>query len=76
METIKDKLNFCKSVVFYDYKNLGIIEELNQVRKCIIISFYKTFPDSRIRVSLSIIDDINLKNMVMESKIFLKIFMT
>ena len=76
METIKDKLNFCKSVVFYDYKNLGIIEELNQVRKCIIISFYKTIPVSRIRVSLSIIDDINLKNMVMESKIFLKIFMT
>ena len=61
METIKDILNFCKSAVFYDYKNIGITEKLNQVRKCIINSFYKTIPDSRIRVSLSIIDDIILK---------------
>ena len=34
---------------------------MNQVRKCIINSFYETIPDSRIRVSLSIIDDIILK---------------
>ena len=34
---------------------------MNQVRKCIINSFYKTIPDSRFRVSLSIIDDIILK---------------
>ena len=34
---------------------------MNQVRKCIINSFYKTIPDSRIRASLSIIDDIILK---------------
>ena len=61
METIKDISNFCNSAVFYDYKNIGIIEELNQLRKCIINRFYKTIPDSRIRVSLSIIDDINLK---------------
>ena len=61
METIKDILNFCNSAVFYDYKNKGIIEELNQVRKFIINRFYKTFPDSRIRVSLSIIDNIFLK---------------
>ena len=61
METIKDILNICNAAVFYDYKNIGIIEELNQVRKCIINSFYRTIPDSRIRVSLSIIDDIILK---------------
>ena len=35
---------------------------MNQVRKCIINSFYKTIPDSRIRVNLSIDDDIILKN--------------
>ena len=58
METIKDILSFCNSAVFYDYKNIGIIEKLNQVRKCKINSFYKTIPDSRIRVSLSIIDEI------------------
>ena len=61
METIKDILNFCKSAVFYDYTNIGIAVDLNQVRKCIFSSFYKTFPHTRILVSLSIIDDIILK---------------
>ena len=41
---------------FYDYKNVGIICELNQVYKCIINRFYKTIPYTRILVSLSIID--------------------
>ena len=62
METVKDILNFCKAAVFYDYTDIGIICELNQVRKCIISSSYKTIPYSRIRVSLSIIDDIILNN--------------
>ena len=43
METIKDILNFCKAAVFYDYTNIGITCELNQVRKCIINSFLKQF---------------------------------
>ena len=47
--------------MFYDYENIGIICELNPVRTFIIIRIYKTIPDSRIRVSLSIIDDIILK---------------
>ena len=58
METVKDLLNFRNSAVFYHYKNIGIFCELNQVRKCIINSFYKTIPHTRILVSLSIIDDI------------------
>ena len=61
METVKDILNFCKAAVFYDYTDIGFTCELNQVRKCIFNSFYKTIPDSRIRASLSIIDDIILK---------------
>ena len=61
METIKDLLNSCNAAVFYDYTDIGITCEKNQVRKCIINSFFKTIPDSRIRVSLSIIDDIILK---------------
>ena len=61
METVKDFLNFYNDAVFYDYKNIGIICELNPVRTFIINRFYKTIPDSRIRVSLSIIDDIILK---------------
>ena len=61
METMKEILIFFNSAVFYDYTNRGITVELNQVRKCTINSFYKTFPDSTIRVSLCIIDDINLK---------------
>ena len=61
METVKDILNFCNAALFYVYKNIGITEELNQVRKCIFNSFYKTIPYTRILVSLSIIDDIILK---------------
>ena len=47
--------------MFYDYTNIGITCEFNQVRKCIINSFYKTIPPTRILVSLSIFDDIILK---------------
>ena len=61
METKKIILNFCNAAVFYDYTNVGILVELNQVRKCIINSFNESIPDSRIRVSLSIINDIILK---------------
>ena len=57
METVKDILNFCNNAVFYDYKNVGIICELNQVRKRIINSFSKRIPHTRILVCLSIIDD-------------------
>ena len=61
METTKDLLNFCNDAIFYDYKNIGIMCELNPVRTFIFNRFYKTIPDSRIRVSLSIFDDIILK---------------
>ena len=61
METVKDMLNFCNCAIFYDFKKVGITCELNQVRKCIIISFYQTIPDSRNRISLSIFDDMILK---------------
>ena len=61
METVKDVLNFCNAAIFYDYENVGITEELNQVRKYIINSFYKTIPHTAILVSLSIIEDIILK---------------
>ena len=39
METIKDILSFCNDAVFYDYKNIGIICELNQVYKYKITRF-------------------------------------
>ena len=58
---IKDILNFCNAAVVYEYTNIGITCELNQVRKCIIYSFYKTIPLTRILVSLSINDNIILK---------------
>ena len=61
METIKDILNFCNSAVFHDFTNIGITCESNQVRKCIINSFCKRIPHTRILVRLSIIDDITSK---------------
>ena len=61
METIKDFLIFCNAAIFYDCKIIGITEELNQFRKCIVTIFHKTIPLSRILVSLSIIEDIILK---------------
>ena len=61
METIKGMLNCCNDGVFYDYKNIGIICELNQVYKCINNRFYKTIPYTGILVSLSVIDDIILR---------------
>ena len=36
MKTVEDVLNFCNAAIFYDYKNIGIFEELNQARRCII----------------------------------------
>ena len=36
MKTKKDVSNFCKAAIFYDYKSLGIIEELGQAPKCVI----------------------------------------
>ena len=61
MKIVKDILNFCNDAVFYDYTNLEICGELDQVRKGIINNFYKTIPYTRILISLSIIDDIILK---------------
>ena len=60
MRTVKGILNFCNAAVFYDYTNIGITCELNQVRKCIINSFYKTIPHTRNLVSLSTIDEVTL----------------
>ena len=61
MEIVKDILNFCNHALFYDHENIGVGEELNQVRKYIINSFYKTIPHTTIIATLSIIDDIILK---------------
>ena len=61
METVKDLLNFYNHALFYDHENIGVSEELNQVRKYIMRSFHKTIPHKTIIATLSIIDDIILK---------------
>ena len=53
----KRHFKYCNTAVFCDYKSIGITEELYQIRNCIINSFSKRIPHSRILVSLSIIDD-------------------
>ena len=62
METEKIFLEFTTAAVFHDYKKMAIIDDLNPVRNFIINRFNKTIPCSRILVSLSIINDIILKN--------------
>ena len=61
METVKALLEFTNDAVFYDFKNIAIICELNPVRTFIFKRFYKTIPYTIILVSLGIIDDISLK---------------
>ena len=61
METEKDFLNFWNDAVFYDYKNIGIICEMNPVRTFVINRFYKKIPYTRTLVTLGIIVDIILK---------------
>ena len=71
MKKAKDLLNSCNHAVFYDYKNIEIICELNPVRTFIINRFYNTIPYTRILESLSIIDDIILKINSVEIEIIL-----
>ena len=54
-------LNFCNAAFFYDYKNIGIIEEVDRIRKCILNGFSERVPHTKILACLSIIDDIILK---------------
>ena len=61
METVRDLLNFCNRAIFFDYNNKEILTEFNQIRKCIINRFNETIPNSRIILTLSIIDEIILK---------------
>ena len=61
MKSVRGVLSFCNGAVFYDYKNIRIIEELNQVRKCIIKNFHETVPVSSILITLSMIDVVFLK---------------
>ena len=61
METVKDVLNFCNDAVFYNYKNICILVELNQARKCIINNSHETILVSRILKTLCVIDVVLLK---------------
>ena len=61
METVKDILNFCNAAVLYDYENVGNIDKLYRVRKCIFNNFHQTIPVDRNLVSLSLIDVVILK---------------
>ena len=61
MTTPKEIINFCNEAVFYNYKNIGIICELDPVRKFVFNRFSGTIPYTRILSTLSIIDDIILK---------------
>ena len=59
---IKRCLNFCNGAIFYDYKNIGFIGELNQARRCVINNFHETIPVTRILNTLCIIVVVILKS--------------
>ena len=61
MEPIEEILNFCNTAIFFDFNNMGIEREFNQIRKLIINRFHESIPISRIIITLSIIDKIILK---------------
>ena len=61
MESIKDILNFCNREIFFNYKELGCIQDFNAVRKFIINRFHQTIPHDRIIITLSRIDEMLLK---------------
>ena len=48
--------------MFNDYENIESIVELNPTRRYFFNNFLETIPISRIRVTLSIINDVILKN--------------
>ena len=49
------------AAIFYDFKNIGIIDEINQTRRCIYNNFLETIPVEIILITLSNIDDVILK---------------
>ena len=61
METIKDILNFCNYAVLFDYKNIGLIIQLNILRRSVFDNFHETVPRSKILEGQSIIDYMILK---------------
>ena len=61
MKSIKDILDICNRAIFFDYKNLGCIEDFNAVLKFIINRFHQSIPHDRIIIVLSIFDEMLLK---------------
>ena len=57
IETVKDILNFCNYAIYLDYNKIGVVIQLDNVRKCIYDNFNKTAPQSKISECLRIIDD-------------------
>ena len=44
MERVKDVSNFCNAAIFYDYENVEITCDLNQVRGSINNSLFERIP--------------------------------
>ena len=61
IKTIKVILIFCNCAIYFDYKNIGTVIQLNDVCKCTFENFNDTVPKSKIIESQSIIDDMILK---------------
>ena len=60
MESIKELLNFCNELLFYDFDNVEIADKMNLTRECIIDIFHQTTPTKTILESLFLTDYITM----------------
>ena len=61
MQSDKDMFKFFNEFIFLDHFEVGIVVKVNDLGKYIINRFYNTIPPSRILTTLSLIDDVFLK---------------
>ena len=61
MNTIDDILNVCDAAIFYDYKNIGHIDEWNHARNYVISNSRELILVGKVLAAPSAIDVINLK---------------
>ena len=61
MEIDKDMFKFYNEFIFLDHLEVGVIVNVNVVRKCFVNRFHETVPPKRILTTLLLIDNVILR---------------